>query len=294
MQSERFCFSGTLGDAFIVYCKLYDYLKNTGKNIKLIRYDRNVYFDKPISELFAVTPFIEYQMPSIYVKNNKELIDKIKSSGMPYINACWYPKNDPFPQDPPYIKMEPYPDAFIDPLENIGHDSRMTIGIQLHSGKRKTNFKGFSTAWLKRLRLIIPDSRYNIVLLGTGDGYNKKRLESLCKEYSIKNLVGKLSLKDWLRHILSLDFFITFEGFAAFFAMSQRIHSLVFYTTNRSLVSVPPAWRNDNHIIMLAKDNNILTKIIHKYLFKANFLNPLPVNQVKSFIDLKVEYISCP
>jgi len=294
MQIEHFCFSGTLGDAFIVYCKLYDYWKKTGKNIKLTRYDRNVYFDKPISELFAITPFIEYQIPCIYVKNNKELIDKLKSSDTPYINTCWYSKNDPLPQDPPYIKMEPYPEAFIEPFKNIRNDSRMTVGIQLHSGKRKTNFKGFSIAWLKRLRSLLPDSRYNIVLFGTGDGYNKKRLELFCKKYYIKNLVGKLSLIDWLQHILSLDFFITFEGFAAFFAMSQRIHSLIFYSTNKILIRVPPAWRNDNHIIMLAKDNNILTKIIHKYFFKANFLSPLSVNQVKSLIDLKVEYISCP
>ncbi|MBN2373084.1 hypothetical protein JXL19_04790 [bacterium] len=294
MQSERFCFSGTLGDAFIVYCKLYDHWKKTGKNIKLTRYDRNVYFDNPISELFAVTPFIEYQIPCIYVKNKNELIQKIKSPEMPYINACWFSQNDPFPQDPPYIKMDPYPESFIEPFKNIGHDPKINIGIQLHSGKRKTNFKGFSIAWLKSLRRILPDSRYNILLLGTGDGYNKKRLDLFCRERSITNLVGKLPIKEWLRNILSLDFFITFEGFAAFFAMSQRIHSLVFYTTNRILVSVHPAWRKDNHIIMLARENNILIKAIHKYLFKANFLSPLPADQVKSFIDLKVEYISCP
>jgi len=289
MELAHFCFSGTLGDAYIVYCKLYDYWKKTKKHIKLYRYSRHIDFDKPISELFSLAPFIEYQVPCTYIKDGNDLKKKIKNKDIPYINICWYSQLGPFP-DPPYIKMDPYPEVFLEPIKGIKSDSNFTIGIQLQSGKRGTNFKGFSVKWLKKLRKILPKADYEVFLFGTGDGYNRDKLELFCKKYEIKNFVGQLSFLDWLRHILSLDFFITFEGFSAFFAMSKKIPSLVFYTTDRILIRVPQSWRRDN-IIMSGKNNTNFLKLLYNYYCKTNFLNPLPVNQVKSFLDLRTKYI---
>ena len=73
---KEFCFSGTLGDAFIVFCKLNHYCKMTKEDIILRRYSRHISFDGIISDLFSFNNKIHYQLPCINSHNPLQDIPK--------------------------------------------------------------------------------------------------------------------------------------------------------------------------------------------------------------------------
>ena len=66
--------------------------------------------------------------------------------------------------------------------------------------------------------------------------------------------------------IVSLDFFITPEGFSSYVAMSQKIPSLVFYTSDLILLGIHDKWRNSSVFIDVVR-HDILSKA-YRYLMR--------------------------
>jgi hypothetical protein len=290
---KEFSMCGTLGDVFIVYCKLYNYWEKTGEKVGLRRYNKHVSLDKPISDFFFNIPFVKYLSPCKNVASPEEIPEE-NLLAAPYINVYWdgNARGEDI-NDPPYIKMEPYPNVFVQSDTNIDK-RKICVGIQLHSGKLESNFKGFSLRWVIKIKKLLPDKKCDVFLFGTGDGYKLAEIEKVCKKYDIHNFVAKTTINQWLSKILMMDYFITPEGLAAFFAMSQRIPSIVFFTTNTILCRVPPIWRKSNLLIKAAEGHStfkITKKIIKKLIRKPIYLSPLPPTQVKSLIESSSSYI---
>jgi len=225
-------FSGTLGDAFIVLCKLYGRHKNTGEYFQVMRFSRHPQMDLVIKSLFDIVPFAEYLPPCREVENEKDLKHRIAKSPHDYLSTVWNgQKQSWLKQDPHGYPMEPYPEIEIAGLPLQDSDAtKFRVGIQLHTGKVNSNFKGFSLKWISSLLKWLSPDQFKVYMFGTGDRYSAKEIARFCEKHGIENLVGKTSFTEWLGYIKAMDFFISPEGFSAFFAMSQKVRSLVFYT----------------------------------------------------------------
>ena len=265
-QIVDFTFSGTLGDAFLVLCKLSDYHKNTGNHVRLHRQSEFVEFDDPISKLCSLFPYVEYVIPSTYFDSKSGL--KRPSFNGDYINTTISGISaKEFPPDPHYIDFDPYPLLDLNPASFS--KTSLNIGVQLHTGKLATNYKGLSIEWIKSVIIFLNihfDEKIEFYIFGTGEGYDDKDLNELSILPNTNFLVGKTSFVDWVSSIVSLDFLITPEGFPSYIAMSQRIPSLVFYTSSLILLGIHDEWRNSSVFIDVVR-HDILSKG-YRYLMR--------------------------
>lgn len=279
--------SGTLGDTFFVYCKLAAHHAKTGATYRLTRYTTYPEFDKQLSEFFSLVPFVEYVTPCVS-----------QCSGIPgdpdwppflgiYINAVWMPVSAPwFPSDPPEFTWEPFPEIAIEPFGE--HESRPLIGIQLNTGKLRTNYKGLSLSWVKELLCSLRDTPFDFVLTGTGEGYDLARVEKFCRANGIENRVGKTDFLTWLRLVVSMDVFITGEGFPAFFAMSQRIPTMTFVIDPSVITHMPPEWETGNYIRFKALDSiavRVQNKLSRMLRGRIAHLRPFEIAEVTGFVE---------
>jgi len=289
-------FSGTLGDAFIVICKVYNIHQKTGERFNLFRYSIWPGMDSPIRQLTELTGFIEYPEKCRTVKNVGETIREVVRAKEPYINPSWNGYTpESWNQDPDGINMEPFPSLNLDSWHKENTKNR--IGIQLHSGQVGGNFKGLSLNWVDRILKFIPRNEYEIHFFGTGDGLNQRKINRICLDHGINNHIGKTDFKQWLSMLAGLDFLITPEGFPAFFAMSQRVKTLVFYTDYQILGRVHPEWRKRN-ILMSAGWRDMPSRIynlVYKSIYRrAPDLAPIKPEQVYSLIHSQFSYLeSC-
>lgn len=265
-QIVDFTFSGTLGDAFLVLCKLSDYHKNTGHNVRLHRQSEFVEFDDLISKLCSLFPYVEYVIPCTYFDSKSGL--KRPSFNGDYINTTISGISaKEFPHDPHYIHFDPYPVLDLNPASFS--KTSLNIGIQLHTGKLATNYKGLSIEWIKSVITFLNihfDKKIEFYIFGTGEGYDDTDLNKLLILQNTNVLVGETSFVDWVSSIVSLDFFITPEGFSAYLAMSQKIPSLVFYTSDLILLGIHEKWRNRSVFIDVVR-HDILSKG-YRYLMR--------------------------
>jgi hypothetical protein len=259
-------FSGTLGDAFTVLCKLYGRHKITDEHFRVIRFSSHPQMDGAIESLFKVVPFTEYVLPCQVVPVDQvALNERLAKLPHDYINTRWDGKTcGVIKNDPEGYPFEPYPEIDISGLSPINRDCQEhKIGIQLHSGKTGSNFRGFSLGWISRLCRTVSSDKTGIYLLGTGEGYAIPQIERFCKKHGIKNFVGRTSFLEWLACIQTLDVFVTMEGFSAFFAMSQKVPTVLY---NQYIYGVDgaihPEWRKNGVIININK-NKLLNKIRH-------------------------------
>jgi len=285
-KTIEFAMSGTLGDAFTVFCKLAGYHQSTGNNVRLYRYTVHPEFDGAISAFFGVVPYVEYITPCFNIRWSGDKLADCEKMVAPYISARWNGCNVPvFPDDPAKVYFEPYPELEIQPVSFSSKKYR--IGIQLHTGKVEGNFKGFSLRWISRLRKWLPENEFEIYLLGTGQGYSLERLQRFCRRRGIVNLVGKTEFTEWIVYISSMDFFITPEGFSAFFAMSQKVRSLVFYTDYQILARIHPKWRRENIIISAGQKDlygRLVNHICRQTIKQNRLFAPIKPEQVWSLI----------
>lgn len=292
-EIETFVTGGTLGDAYIVFCKLFDYHRRTAKQIRLIRYSSTTELDEAITQLFKAAPYVQLE-PCRRTNSIKETDDSIKKAAedVSFINQMYNGRDDGIGlTDSEYMKMEPYP-TFDVPVPELNSD-KFNIGVQLHSGKVNGNFKGFALRWLAAVRSWLPQEEFDVYLFGTGAGYNMKRVARFCKRYSIRNYVGKTDFFEWLGYIKAMGFFITPEGFSAFFAMSQRVRSLVFYTDYRILGRVHPNWRRENIIMSVGQETlvgRIINRICRDTIGRNRLLRPLHPAQIRSLMDGEIVY----
>jgi len=284
--------SGTLGDAFTVFCKLSGYHKRTGNHVRLYRYNQFPGFDDVLSQFFGQIPYIEYIIASVYIESGPYSIEDCASFKGPHISTFWDGDGRGiYPDDPRDMEFDPYPEVYIEPANLKGKNFR--VGIQLHSGKVGGNFKGFALRWLAALRRWLPSKEFDVYLFGTGDGYNIKRVRRFCERHNIQNYVGKTNFLEWMGYIKSMDFFITPVGFSAFFAMSQRVRSLVFLRYSRTLFRVPPDWRRENIIMSVGQETlvgRIINRACRNIIGRNRLLRPLKPAQVRSLVDGEIIY----
>lgn len=291
-KTIEFSTSGTLGDVFIVFCKLAGYHKQTDNRIRLHRYSRSPELDGPLNEFFKLIPYIEYVTPSNVIGSDINSIDDCRKLKEPHIVEFWDGNGrGNFTDDPEDVVFEPFPLIELPPAEL--YSGRIKLGFQLYSGKIGGNFKGFSLDWIKQIRDWLPQSDVDVYLFGMSGGYDKDKIEKICNKHSIINMVGKLNFIDWLRYIKSMDFFITPEGFPAFFAMSQKVKTLTFYTDYGMIGRIHPEWRNKN-ILLSAGWRSFSARILNKIsiivLRRYPLLRPIRPEIVYSIIHSNFSY----
>lgn len=290
-NTDTFVTGGTLGDMYIVLCKVYDHHRKTGKQVRLIRYSCSTELDGAINQLFKFAPYVELSSCR-KTNSNAESIEKIleATKTFPYLNQKYSgrPVSEQFSSiaDPDYITMEPFPSFDIPSLELEGE--KFNIGIQLSCGSLGRNFRAFTLKWIIKLSKKIKNLRTKIYILGTGDGYEQKELKQLDRISNIQNWVGKTSFSEWLSLMKSMDVFISLEGFPAFFAMSQKVPTILYdqyvYGIDNA---IHPVWRDNGAVIKIGS-NKVLKKIRYwkmKYLKRKNLYSPRNLSFVVNFIE---------
>jgi hypothetical protein len=286
----RFAIGGTLGDMYIVFCKIFG-LRKAGFEGKISLYYSTTHpeFLPMLKELFNLVDNVVFEetiKASSGAENDKIIFDTIKKFNIPFINTtCFNFDKDMGLVEPEYIKMEPFPKLNIQ--SKRFDNNKFKIGIQLHSGKIPGNFKGFSLPWITQIVKLLPADRFAVYLFGTGIGYKLHQIKRMCAKYNIMDMVGRTDFLEWLAYMKSMDYFITPEGFPAFFAMSQKIKSLIFYTDYQILGRVHPDWRKENIIISAGQETFFerLKNLFCRKIFKRNQLfKPLKPTQIWSLI----------
>jgi len=291
LVKHGFVAGGTLGDFFIVLCKLHNF---KDCEINLLRYSvRNKAMDLMVHNLIALlSPNVKIK--TINVKNNVELDENLRISNRNLINTRWDGECDGavWYKDPKFIHMEPFPEYSI---RKITLSNKKNIGIQLHSGKMGSNFKGFSLSWIDNLVKELDSGDYQVFLLGTGAGYKSRSIEALCKRHPdlLHNLVGAISFDEWVSHMCSLDFLISTEGFSSFFSMSQKVITFTVYTDSKIVKRIHPEWRDKSIIVKDCKSffHKILNKLSLLFLNKPTLLSPMKSGQVAEIIKLKLNVL---
>jgi hypothetical protein len=225
---------------FIVYCKLYDYWRKTGEAVGIRRFCRHQILDKEVSILLSRIPFISYEGFWPF-----HLLEAEGLSQMPYVNPYWDGKarGEILKNDPPDILMEPFPEVFHKSERDTTSPAKRIV-IQVHSGKKGFNSKFISRHWLRRLLECLETLPCEMVLLGTESRYWNRRACCSRKNGNSGNLLGKTGFEEWLRELLAADCLITPEGFASFFACSQKIPTMAFYQFESILAHIHPKWRD--------------------------------------------------
>ncbi len=239
---KEYFFSGTLGDAFIAFCKLSS-LKETVRVTRLC----NVHdVNHLIKELSMAFPNIIYNDDYHHFQDIADMRNFAFSQKDRYINIYWDGigrSNEP--NDPAGIIFEPHPFLDLKPVETIDKEG-LKIGIQLHSGTRINHQRALDIEWIVQLIETNIKMGYDgrVEIYGTGTDYSRMELNLLASLPNVTVKVGQQSLIQWIHSIASLDFFIAPEGLAVFFALSQRVPTLNIYEDRSSIQRMTKEWRD--------------------------------------------------
>jgi hypothetical protein len=271
--------AGGLGDMLIVLCKLHSEHVRNNTTFRIIRYDLFSQYEHMIENLFDSASFAEYISPSQIFKDIDTLNSAISKAAYPYVDTKWQKTHqETYSFD--YTTLNPFPNF------NMGNPaidkSKTNIGIQLFCGLDAHNFRGFGIEWLRKLRSRFPKEEFNLWLFGESTGmYDFAELESLCLSENMRNMVNKLSFKEWMKYFGAMNFFISINGFSAFYALSQKVPTLLYnqcpYLIDNSL---HPLWVKNSTVINLNM-NKVVRKL--RRIFKRNkFYSPaIPNNFAK-------------
>jgi len=194
----KFSTGGTLGDTYIVVCKLLQY---GDKSIDVFHYTRHKYWYDKIREIYSLLPNI-----TVFTADRR------------------YKKFKNIPINCHDGKMEFFPNWDIKSKFNIKDPY---IVLQPHSGKEVGgNMKKFNYA---KAQKFIDNYKGNVVVLGTNVDYTRL--------VGCENLIGKTSVKDAMFIISKSVGFIGPEGLLSLVALSQKIKSVVYYT-DRAAISL--------------------------------------------------------
>lgn len=244
-MKNLFLMSGTLGDAFIVILKLYEHYKK--KKILLKRISMWPDQDDSIKKVSKIFDFIEYDKPCIKLKKISDCPSIIKKLDLNYVNTSWNGMHfKSVESDFRKLKVTPYPKINI--KKNKTKKKKIRVCIQVNSGKIGGNCKIFSNKWISELIALFDPNRYQIYLLGTINNMDRDEIKEITKNKNVNFLVKKTKFISWMKTVVNSDFLISNEGFPAFFAMSQNVRTICFYTDKRILTRIHPAWRKNNLI----------------------------------------------
>ncbi len=291
--SDKYVTSGTLGDMFAVYCKIAGLRRDGFKQpIQLRHYTKFAEFRDICTKLITLLPDVSVDFEP-FTRSEKETVAKVceaVSSGVPHINGKYNGKSPiPLLDDPGYVRMEPFPEVVL-PLNTVSprvNDGKFHVGIQLHSGKLGGNFKGFSLNWLKNIVNRNNNELVEVHLLGTGAGYRPSKIDAICHGCGMNNHVGETGFYEWMDLIKKMDLFITPEGFSAFFAQSQQVKTLAFFSNYNIVSRIPPEWRTGSFFLSCGQEklySRIKNRFCRALLKRDALLAPLSEVQTASIL----------
>lgn len=193
--------SGTLGDTYVVVCKLY---KRRNKLITVHHKTKCDYWYNDIHDIYNLLSNIEVK----FTDEENEDLPRISES--PNIDI---------------ETMEFFPHWGVRPKLSLPfsvHDDFAVI--QPHSGKPFDKFggntKAFSTEFIED---VIKQNSLPVVLLGTEQAYSQID--------GCYNLIGQTNVFDIISILSHAKLFLGPEGFLSFVALSQKVNSCIFYTS---------------------------------------------------------------
>ncbi len=237
LKSLKVLTSGTLGDAYLNYCRLYALHKQY--NFEFVVYrstlKTNFYFDKPIADMYSLVPFIKYKGAVALNTieggvDNRYRIEEdfcrkynvdIKNLDTLYLRSM-YPK---------YTLPICFPPINI---PNIGVDKK-SITIQIQAGKydRRSihkEMRGFSEKSIRMMCEYFTARGYTIYLIGIKHEFLYPGLDF--DLFNVVNLIDKTSIIEAMSLVKYSNFFIGLNGMLAFVASSMRTYNLNFNHLN--------------------------------------------------------------
>lgn len=250
-KERLFFFSGTIGDAYIAFCKLVEYAKIEPCSIQ--RICRISGSDHIIQDICNAFPNLNYIQPYLHFETIPEMREFAEAHKNKYINI-FYDGNGRGnePNDPSFLTFTPFPKVNLPLISKT--KSKYLIGIQLNSGSREGNRKLLNIQWVVDVCNLLSYKEIEILILGTTESFEKDQLEIL--ESISSNVICHYdhSILEWMGYIASLDFLITPEGFPAFWGLSQKVPSIVFYHEVEAILRMHVEWRK---IVIAIKLSNI-------------------------------------
>jgi hypothetical protein len=239
---KEYFFSGTLGDAFVAFCKL----SSLNETVRVTRLCNVPGVNHLIKELSLIFPNIIFNEDYYHFDTIVDMRDFAFAQKDKYINIYWDGNGrSNEPDDPLDIIFEPHPRLTLEPADDENKKG-LKIGIQLHSGARSGHQRALDIEWITSLIRAELQMGYdgNVEIYGIGTGYNKLELDELASLPNVTVKVSQQSIISWLSSIASLDFFVSPEGLAVFFALSQKVHTLNIYEDRSSIQRMPKEWRD--------------------------------------------------
>lgn len=193
---KELCTRGTLGDSYIISCKI----KTILEMVHIHHCTKHRYWEQLISEIFSLPNNVSKVSFYDYPRVDLEEI----TSDTHEQNMDFFPKWDVKGQ---YTIIKPY------------------VVVQPHSGKPSGgNTKSFPKFFLQS---IFSTSPFKVVLLGTD-----KKYETIS---NCVNLIGKTTITDSIQIIRNAEKFIGPEGLLSFVALSHKIKSTVYFSSKEAV-----------------------------------------------------------
>lgn len=285
---NNFAYTGHFGDVYIVICKLYYYkIQNNLKKIKFTRftYDVESPFDKEILSLINSFDWIDFVDYPKKMHSKRELLYTLKKNKFiyitPFINGFDASYSELCDGIPIKSAISPFN------KEKLTGNHKKTVLIHLQTGKYGGNYKELC---LKSVKIFLKKIKFDGRVILTGIGKNiSQDLSILESEFVCENFIDKFStIFELMNLILKVDYLISPDGFPAFFAMSNKIPTLVLYTFPYALRRVPIEWLSRSYVINAISTGLYETldlKIRNQFNIPAKLLKIPENNHLIEFIE---------
>jgi ADP-heptose:LPS heptosyltransferase len=241
-DNVEYLFSGTLGDAYIALCKIA--ARARCRPCLLRRLDRQPGIDPTIARVARLFPGVEYVEDYLHFETLEAMRHYAFASADRYINIFWdRDGRGNEPDDPPDLKFTAFPKFDLPRAALQGR--RMRIGVQVHSGIRPDAPRVLSIPWIVELCRLLSAADLQLLLFGTGVVLSAEEHQALATlSNNCINLIGSTDLLEWLGCLRELNYLISIDGFAAYFALSQRVPTLVVFREREAVLRMAPPWRS--------------------------------------------------
>jgi hypothetical protein len=240
-SQDEYFFSGTFGDAYVALCKLDSIAQQQSR--KLRRLCRFPGFDKKIGELAALFNGISYQEEYIHFETNDQMRVFAFENRDRYINIFFDGNgrgNEP--DDPEGIVYNPYPNLNL--RRPSFNNEKKHVGIQLKSGGRAEKQRRLDIKWISEFAQVTKGEQIDIHLFGLPNDLSAGDLEAIDHMPShVKSHIDN-DFTDWLGHLAAVDYLIAPEGLATFFALSQKVPTIVLYNEKEAVLRLAKEWHN--------------------------------------------------
>jgi hypothetical protein len=238
----EYLFSGTLGDAYIALCKIAERARR--RPCSLRRLERRPGIDSTIARVARLFPGVEYVEDYLHFETVEAMRDYAFARVGRYVNIFWdRDGRGNEPDDPGDLEFTAFPKFELP--DRARQHGRTRIGIQLHSGSQPDSARVLSIPWVVELCRLLSTGDLELLLFGTGAGLSVAEQQALASNSTNRiNLTGSTDLLEWMGYLRTLDYLISIDGFAAYFALSQRVPTLVVFREREAVLRMAPEWRS--------------------------------------------------